>query len=88
LRIEIDISITNISSQQSLESRIDLDLYTNIVVTGRYTAMLVDTERTIIVKSFTPNFKSLHKVSIVDAAIECNYSYLGESCNLVIKYRL
>ena len=54
-----------------------------MVVAGRYIAILVDTEWTVEVRLFIPNYKSLHKVPTVYIATEFNYSYSEETFILV-----
>ena len=53
-------------------SRIDLDYHASMVVVGKHAAIINDTGRRAEVSPFTPNYESLSKVPIVDAAAMCD----------------
>ena len=57
-------------------SRTDLDSHANMVVLGRHARVIAYTGKTAQVSPFTPEYKSLEDVPIVDGAItyECPYS--------------
>ena len=48
-------------------SRTDLDYHANMVVVGKHAAIINDTGRKV--SPFTPDYESLSKVLIVDAAV-------------------
>ena len=50
-------------------SRTDLDSHANMVVVGKHVAITNDSSRRAEVSPFTPDYKSLIKVHIVDSAI-------------------
>ena len=53
-------------------SRTDLDSHANMVVVGKHAAIINDTCRRAEVSPFTPDYESLSKMPIVDAAVACD----------------
>ena len=52
--------------------RTDLDSHANMVVVGKYAEIINDAGRRAEDIPFTPDYESLSKVPIVDAAIVCD----------------
>ena len=65
-------------SYSNVESRIDLDSNANMVVIRNGT-MLREARWYAEVVPFTPNYKSLHCVSMLDACVEYHNAYSGET---------
>ena len=60
-------------------SRTDLDSHANIVIVGKHAAIKNGAGRRAEVIPFTPDYESLSKVPIVDAAIIYDLPYSGET---------
>ena len=58
-------------------SRTDLYSHANMVVVGKHAAIINDTGRRAEVSPFTPDYESLSKVPIVDAAIMYDLPHSG-----------
>ena len=69
-------------------SRTDLDFHANMVVVGKHVAIINDTVRRAEVSPFTPDYESLSKVPIVDAAIRYDCPYSGETYLLIVRNAL
>ena len=69
-------------------SRTDLDSHANMVVVGKHAAIINDTGRRAEVSPFTPDYESLSKVPIVDAAIRYDCPYSGETYLLIVRNAL
>ena len=60
-------------------SRTELDSHANMVVLGRHSLVVANTGKTAQVSPFTPDYKSMENVPIVDGAIAYDCPYSGES---------
>ena len=69
-------------------SRTDLDSHANMAVVGKNVAITNDTGRRAEVSPFTPDYESLSKVPIVDAAIKHDYPCSGETYLLIVRNAL
>jgi hypothetical protein len=68
-------------------SRTELDSHANMPVVGRNAYIISDTGRVADVSPFTPDYASM-QIRIVDAAVQYDCPYDGESCILVIRNTL
>jgi hypothetical protein len=68
-------------------SRTELDSHANMPVVGRHAYLISDTGRVADVSPFTPDYSSM-QLRIVDAAVQYNCPYDGESYILVIRNAL
>jgi hypothetical protein len=68
-------------------SRTELDSHANMPVVGRHAYVISDTGRIADVNPFTPDYKSM-QVPIVDAAVQYDCPYDGQSYILVIRNAL
>ena len=64
----------------------DLHSYANMVVVGKHAAMTNDASRKV--SPFTPDYESLSKVPIVDAAIRHDCPHSGETYLLIVRNAL
>ena len=65
------------------ERTAELDSHANMPVMGRHAYIVAETGRTVNVSPFTPDYKAM-MVPVVDAAIQYDSPYSGESYILVI----
>src|SRR5688500_6184547 len=63
--------------------RTELDSHANMVVLGSNVLILNTTMRTAKVKPFSPDYKALPDVPIVDAALLYMCGYTGDKCILI-----
>jgi hypothetical protein len=70
------------------EARTELDSHANMCVIGRHAVILNRSGRHAEVNTFSPNIESLHKVSIVDAAIAYDCPYTCKCYILVVRNAL
>jgi hypothetical protein len=68
-------------------SRTELDSHANMPVVGRHAYIISDTGRMADVSPFTPDYKSM-QLRIVDAAVQYDCPYNGQSYILVIRNML
>jgi hypothetical protein len=68
-------------------SRTELDSHANIPVVGRHAYIISDTGRMADVSPFTPDYASM-QLRIIDAAVQSNCPYSGQSYVLVIRNTL
>ena len=68
-------------------SRTELDSHANMPVVGKKCYVLTDTGKTADVSPYTPDYDAM-KVSIVDAAIQYDCKFTGQSYALVIRISL
>ena len=71
----------------SNESRTELDSHANMPVVGKNAYIVAETGRTVDISPFTPDYKAM-TVPLVNAAIQYDSPYSGESCILVIRNAL
>jgi hypothetical protein len=69
------------------DSRTELDSHANMPVVGRHAYIISDTGRVADVSPFTPDYESM-QLRIVDAAVQYDCPYNGESYILVIRNTL
>ena len=69
-------------------SRTDLDSHVNVVVVGKHTVIIDDTDRRTEVSSFSQEYESLSKVTIVDPTIRYDFRYSGETYLLIVRNAL
>ena len=69
-------------------SRIELDSHANIVVVGKHAVIKNDTGKRAKFSPFAPDYESLSKVPLVDAAIICCYPYSRETYLLIVRNAL
>ena len=64
-------------------SRTELDSHANMVVLGKHAMVIADTGKTAQVTPFTPDYKSMENVPIVDGALAHVCPYTGK-CHILI----
>ena len=69
------------------ESRTELDSHANMPVVGRHAYIVAETGRTVDVSPFTPDYEAI-TVPLVDAAIQYDSPYTGETYILIIRNAL
>ena len=77
-------SVEEGSSNNNKLHRTELDSHANMVVIGKNVTILNETGRYAEVAPFTPDYESLHHVPIVDACVEYNDVYSGETFLLAL----
>ena len=75
--------VLNDADMEAEESRTELDSHANMPVVGRHALIISDTGRIADVNAFTPDYEPM-QLSIVDAAIQYDCPYDGQSYILVI----
>jgi hypothetical protein len=82
--VEVD---DNANMNEEEDSRTELDSHANMPVVGRHAYIVSDTGRVADMSPFTPDYASM-QLRIVDAAVQYDCPYNGESCILVIRNTL
>ena len=59
----------NSTADNEVEGRCELDSHANMVVLGKHCVVIENTGRVAQVNPFTPDYKALERVPIVDAAV-------------------
>ena len=70
------------------KSRTELDSRANMVVVGKNCYIIDLAGETIDVCSFTPEYKSLKKVPLVDALLMYTFEYTNKECLVIVRNAL
>ena len=84
---DVDVGRGDESMEEEELPRTELDSHANMPVVGRHAYVISDTGRVADVNPFTPDYDSM-QVSIVDAAVQYDCPYDGQSYILVIRNAL
>ena len=68
-----------ISDLDNSVSRTELDSHANMVCLGRHAIIIEDTEKTVDIKPFTPDYNALQKVTVVTGAILLECAFTGKT---------
>ena len=77
----------SLASEETTESRTELDSHANMVVVGKNCKILEDTGRKADVSAFSPDFETL-EIAIVDAALAYFDPYTGKDSILIVRNAL
>jgi hypothetical protein len=83
---DVDLVLDD-EDMEAEQSRTELDSHANMPVVGRHAFIISDTGRVADVNAFTPDYEPM-QLSIVDAAIQYDCPYDGQSYILVIRNTL
>jgi hypothetical protein len=83
---DVDLVLNN-DEMDAEQSKTELDSHANMPVVGRHAFIISDTGRVADVNAFTPDYEPM-QLSIVDAAIQYDCPYDGQSYILVIRNAL